>query len=551
MPSPHRMPRASVVIPIRDDSGQLEECLAALSAQADRSTFEVVIVDDGSRFAMAADTGHKHGLKTRIVRQERLGVAAARNRGIEEAEGEFVVFIDSDVTVGPDFVTRVMSLVDSHPGDHAFQIGLDGGRRNLTERMEGLRLRATQRTLTLPDGHIPYANTSAFAIRKAALPADRDVFDPGAVRGEDTLLLAWLLRNGMTPRLLDAGRVVHSPRMGWISYLLKHFKIGYYSAPAHAALRGCAPGVLMNGGNRRHVLTAMLSDATGDLHDLAAFCLVIVAHGFERTGRLLHGMFGLKSGRSEVISMPADSVRQNELVARITASARRGTGMKLTYLTAWTLVQGRKDPSMRGLFEKFDVCYPDGMGVVLSSILVGGRRLQKVTANEFISILLEQAAREKLPLALVGTNESGIEGAARRLKEQHPDLEIAGYSHGYLKEEDEALLRGKLQQWQPRLVIIGMGQPLQEEWVLRNSEALPNTVFLCVGGLFDYIIGLKPTPPRIVRRWGMEWLYILAMRPRRFWRRYVIGLPLLATYILKECTLRIFAARDVRKSHGS
>ena len=548
MPSPHKPLRASIVIPVRNDSGPLETCLAAIASQADRGGFEVVIVDDGSRVAVSPDRWRNHVPDIRVVRQERLGVAAARNRGIEEAMGEIIVFVDSDVMVGPDFLTRVMRAADDNPGDAAFQIGLSGGHGNFTERMEGLRLRATLRTLARPDGHIAYANTSAFAIRKAALPANRDVFDPGAVRGEDTLLLAWLLRRGMTPRLIDGGRVIHSPRMGWISYLLKHFKIGYYSAPAHAALRESTSGVLMEGGNRRQVLTCMLSDAAGDLRELAAFCLVLAAHGFERVGRSFHGMFGLRSGRSQVVSMPADAVRQNELVARIAANARRGTGMKLTYLTAWTLVQGRRAPTMRGLFEKFDICYPDGMGVVLSSILVGGRRLLKVTANEFISTLLDQVAREKLPLALVGASESGIAGASRRLSEQHPDLRIVGYSHGYLSETDERNLREKLLEWQPRLVIIGMGQPLQEEWVLRNCGILPHAVFLCVGGLFDYITGLKPTPPKLVRRWGMEWLYILAMRPRRFWRRYVIGLPLLASYILKE---RIHPAKHAGKPHGS
>ncbi len=548
MPSPHKPLLASILIPVRDDSGQLETCLAGLASQADPSGYEVVLVDDGSRVAVSPDRWRDHVPSIRVIRQERLGVAAARNRGIEEAEGEIIVFVDSDVLVGPDFLTRVMRAVDENPGDAAFQIGLSSGRGNLTERMEGLRLRATLRTVVRPDGHIAYANTSAFAIRKASLPAGRDVFDPGAVRGEDTLLLAWQLRHGMTPRLIDGGRVIHSPRMGWISYLLKHFKIGYYSAPAHAALREATSGVLMEGENRRQVLSGMLADAAGDLRELAAFCLVLAAHGFERVGRSFHRMFGLRSGRSQVISLPADTVRQDELVARIVANARRGTGMKLTYLTAWTLVQGRKDPAMRGLFEKFDICYPDGMGVVLSSILVDGRRLHKVTANEFISTLLDQAAREKLPLALVGASESGITGASRRLIEQHPDLRIVGCSHGYLSETDERDLLEKLREWQPRLLIIGMGQPLQEEWVLRNSGILPHAVFLCVGGLFDYITGLKPTPPRLVRRWGMEWLYILAMRPSRFWRRYVIGLPLLASYILKE---RLLPAKHAGKPQGS
>ena len=80
-----------------------------------------------------------------------------------------------------------------------------------------------------------------------------------------------------------------------------------------------------------------------------------------------------------------------------------------------------------------------------------------------------------------------------------------------------------------------MGRSLSGELRLRGpAEVLPGTVFLCVGGLFDYLSGDKPTPPMLIRKVGLEWLFILLRRPRRFWKRYLFGLPMLALLIAAD-----------------
>ena len=150
---------------------------------------------------------------------------------------------------------------------------------------------------------------------------------------------------------------------------------------------------------------------------------------------------------------------------------------------------------MGPLFHNFDICYPDGMGVVLSFLLLGGGRLHKVTANNFIGKLCQQAALLELPVALVGAKQEVIASAADKLKDGFPALNLVGVSKGCLSDSEDSGLCQLLPAWNPRLVIVGMGQPLQEHWVKKHCELLPQAVFLCVGGLFDYICGEKPTPP--------------------------------------------------------
>ena len=48
-------------------------------------------------------------------------------------------------------------------------------------------------------------------------------------------------------------------------------------------------------------------------------------------------------------------------------------------------------------------------------------------------------------------------------------------------------------------------------------------IMIGVGAAFDYISGSKPHAPRYLRHIGLEWLFRLAVEPRRLWRRYLLG----------------------------
>ncbi len=100
----------SVVIPTYNRLPILRKCLAALEDQrlaAPVERYEVVLVDDGStddtvRWLDAHATAFPH---VRLIRQDHGGPAAGRNRGVDNAHGDVIVFIDSDLVVTPDFLT--------------------------------------------------------------------------------------------------------------------------------------------------------------------------------------------------------------------------------------------------------------------------------------------------------------------------------------------------------------------------------------------------------------------------------------------------------------
>ena len=125
---------------------------------------------------------------------------------------------------------------------------------------------------------------------------------------------------------------------------------------------------------------------------------------------------------------------------------------------------------------------------------------------------------------LLGADSDSIERAARHCEKSYPGWELAGYSHGYLDENTTSEVITKINAARPHLLLVGMGNPKQEEWIHLYREQLRVSVALGVGGLFDHWSGNLDRAPLWVRKLGCEWLQIMLQQPRK-WRRYILGNP--------------------------
>lgn len=104
----------SIIIPLYNKEGSIAQALDSVMAQ-ECQDFEVIVVDDGSTDGGAAVVENYGDPRIRLVRQENAGVSAARNRGIEEARGEYVAFLDADDVWMPGFLSEIEALQNEFP----------------------------------------------------------------------------------------------------------------------------------------------------------------------------------------------------------------------------------------------------------------------------------------------------------------------------------------------------------------------------------------------------------------------------------------------------
>lgn len=111
-------PKVSVVIPAYNAQQYLGETLDCLAVQTLRE-IEVLVVDDGSADStpeILREYSEKYPF-IRAIRQENAGVAAARNRGIQEAAGEYLYFLDSDDLIEPDALEQLYQTARQHEAE--------------------------------------------------------------------------------------------------------------------------------------------------------------------------------------------------------------------------------------------------------------------------------------------------------------------------------------------------------------------------------------------------------------------------------------------------
>ncbi|HTS12528.1 MAG TPA: glycosyltransferase [Candidatus Limnocylindrales bacterium] len=218
-------PLFSVIIGVYNDWGPLDGCLASLAEQAQgtgQPPFEVIVVDDGSEVSTPENIGSwNHSYALTLIRQAHSGVASARNRGVQTSKGSVFVFADADCRFQRNALVALASTLANSPQHDCFQLRLAGDCSTPVGRIEHLRLTTLQDHLRQADGSIRYLNTAGFAIRRTRVTREGFVFDPAALRAEDTLVLANLIEAGELPFFVDDSIIEHAVSLSVADFFLK------------------------------------------------------------------------------------------------------------------------------------------------------------------------------------------------------------------------------------------------------------------------------------------------------------------------------------------
>ncbi|MEA2234430.1 MAG: N-acetylglucosaminyldiphosphoundecaprenol N-acetyl-beta-D-mannosaminyltransferase [Solirubrobacteraceae bacterium] len=250
--------------------------------------------------------------------------------------------------------------------------------------------------------------------------------------------------------------------------------------------------------------------------------------------------------QSRIFELPIELGQPNELLERIVGwVGSDGSTKRVMYVNAHVLNQSREDATLRGALEEADLVYCDGYGVRLAAKALSADIPHRMTGADWIWDLATLCEAEDRSLYLLGCEPGVARQAGQRLRRAHPKLRIVGTHHGYFEigsGHDERVIED-INARQPDILLVGMGTPKQEIWAQRTVDRLDCSVLWGVGALFDFVSGRVPRAPASLSDNGLEWIFRLAIEPKRMWRRYLVGNPVFLSRVMAQARQRHSASR--------
>jgi N-acetylglucosaminyldiphosphoundecaprenol N-acetyl-beta-D-mannosaminyltransferase len=191
------------------------------------------------------------------------------------------------------------------------------------------------------------------------------------------------------------------------------------------------------------------------------------------------------------------------------------------------VMESQSDPALREIHNASGLTTPDGMPMVWAGRRAGAR-ISRVYGPDLINAVLSRSGESGWRSYFLGGSEEVLAELIDTVRDRFPGLEVAGsFSPPFrplTDDEDEALVE-RLNAARPDIVWVGLGTPKQERFMATYRERLDAPVLAGVGAAFDLLAGSLPQAPVWMQRHGLEWVFRLAMEPRRLWRRYLLNIP--------------------------
>lgn len=222
-----------------------------------------------------------------------------------------------------------------------------------------------------------------------------------------------------------------------------------------------------------------------------------------------------------ILNIPVVNATIGEVVLAIQNIIKEGKPKFIVTGNVLTFIESSKNQAYREILKKAEMVLPDGAGVMLASRLVGKPLRAKISGIDLLTYLFHAGENTGYKFFFVGAESHVIEKAVSRITKQYPKLKVVGFHDGYF--EDESKLIEQIKSAKPDILIVGMGQPKQEQWIFRNLNIINVPVSIGVGGSYDVWGDKLKRAPLVLRKTGFEWFFRAIQEPKRFLK--LIKLP--------------------------
>lgn len=220
------------------------------------------------------------------------------------------------------------------------------------------------------------------------------------------------------------------------------------------------------------------------------------------------------SGMASIFGIPFTSgaieEARKKIMEDLTGDDERTSYVATPDVTA--VMQAERKELLDRSFGRADVVTPDGSGLIWAASVHDLPLQERVAGIDLIEEILDNSRH--LEVYLLGSKPGVAKKAGERLERNYEAVTVTGTHHGYDPVKSEEVVK-EVNEAGPDILLVGMGVPKQERWIIEHVNSLEVNIVMGVGGSFDVISGNLPRAPRWMREKGLEWLYRIWLEPGR------------------------------------
>jgi beta-1,4-glucosyltransferase len=228
---------------------------------------------------------------------------------------------------------------------------------------------------------------------------------------------------------------------------------------------------------------------------------------------------------------PIASLDANSLLQKIECCIDSSQQIVLFFANTNFIVKCQSE--LAPMLEKKCVIINDGVGLDIAAKIIHGKTFpENLNGTDFLPLLLKYLDA-KAKVFLLGA-KPGIALRAAKNIESECAAKVVGTADGYEEARDTQQLITRINDSNANIILVAMGNPNQEKWILDNYENLKPNLLVGVGAFLDFLAGGKPRAPTLIRRLRLEWLYRLSLEPSRLLRRYTLDIGIFLAICLRS-----------------
>lgn len=204
----------------------------------------------------------------------------------------------------------------------------------------------------------------------------------------------------------------------------------------------------------------------------------------------------------------------------------------LTIDTANTMVVSKAviDPGFRTALNSFDLVVPDATPLIWYLRFIGFPYREPCYGPELTKMVIERFSSTHTIL-VIGSTEPTKTFFQRRFKGNFSWITKTIDPN---QRSDIKYLTKYIHSYKPDIIFLALGCPKQYHTMAKLKPHLKHGVVIGVGGSIDLVAGIRPIAPGFIRLFGLNWLFRLALEPKRLWKRYLVYNALFLSLCIKH-----------------